>query len=68
MAHGRAEELTGNRRYRRQNWSINAGDCLILQVEVSVFGYPDGRNKCGAWRCEWRDATPADVAEGELCG
>lgn len=64
MAHGRAEELTGRRRYRvidddRNNYN------LILQVEVSVFANAF-EGKPGRWVCEWRDATPADVAEGEL--
>lgn len=66
MAHGRAEELTGRRRYvvRRHQLNANPG-CLVLQVEVSFFSKPVW-DKCGVWACEWRDATVADVAEGEL--
>lgn len=39
---------------------------LVLQVEVSCFIRNAGGAVGGRWGCEWRDATPADISEGEL--
>jgi hypothetical protein len=65
MAHGRAEELTGRRRYREDELTFGRGSAMVLQVEVSCFNNVY-EGKPGRWVCEWRDATPADIAEGEL--
>ena len=70
MAHGPAEELTGRRRYRpevQQERPIGEVPLIVLQVEVSYWSNgPEG--KPGKWACKWRDATPADIPEAQLCG
>jgi len=58
MAHGPAEELTGNRRSVLRFGIICT---MVLQVEVSYFDY---RNK--KWAVKWRDATPADLPGQEV--
>lgn len=63
MAHGKAEELTGRRRYRRgyDHDEVDPPEMMVLQVEVSYFDYQQRK-----WSVKWRDATPADLPDGEL--
>lgn len=63
MAHGKAEELTGNRRYKHSQLIGHGGirSLMILQVEVSYWDYSKRQ-----WAVRWRDATPADLPRQEV--